>query len=268
MLSDEVASALAPFFDQVGPSHDELTSLFRRAGLAELDPGARSQTPVGKMRRVRGVLFAAVEHRPREGEKLVKALIDAVRANGGFRPGHPNYPGIQMVEALREALRSEGIQLDPDGRIFAIHLESLEGQNLTAALRTYVNRVRRGGWDPAVVLGSAKSLEEAAARHVIKEHTGTYPTYADIPTTLYQAFTLLGLSAPKKAVFDAIPRDPREAVQQAVWLLGTAVNRFRNAEGEGHGRPDVPPTTQAEASIVGLAAAIVTELLLTANDNT
>ena len=39
MLSDEVALALAPFFDQIGPSHDEIAMLVRRSGFG----GPRSE---------------------------------------------------------------------------------------------------------------------------------------------------------------------------------------------------------------------------------
>jgi hypothetical protein len=82
---------------------------------------------------------------------------------------------------------------------------------------------------------------------------------------LYLAFTVLDLSVPDKLVVDAMPTDPRAAFQQAVCLLGLAVNRWRNAEGEGHGRPELAPTTPAESSLVGLAVALITELLLEAN---
>lgn len=265
-VRDEVAFALAPFFDQIGPSHSDLTTLFRRAGLVEFDPAREPGPPVGKMRRVREVLLEAGRLSPRAGEQLTEALIHAVRATGGFRLGNPNYPGPAEVCALQAALRNLGYQLDDDGVLSPISLEVLDGRELTAALRAYVRRARLGGWDPAVVLGTGKSLEEATARHVLKERTGQYPVHSDLPTTLYQAFALLGLSVPKRDVVDAIPPDPRQALHQAVWLLGIAVNRFRNAEGEGHGRPEVPPTTTAEASIVGLAAAIVTELMLATDD--
>jgi hypothetical protein len=266
MLSDEVASSLAPFFDRIGPSHDEIRALINRAGLQSLDPerSANGQ-PIGKMKRVKGVLFAAVEDHPREGERLVRSLIDCVRASGGFRPGNENYPGRETVEALKAAVRNEGADLDDAGNVRPLHLEALEGRELTDALRSYVRRARRGGWDAAQVLGSAKSLEEAAARHVLKERTGAYPAHANMPTTLYQAFSILNLAVPDQTAIDTFASNPREALQQSTWLLALAVNRFRNAEGEGHGRPETAPTTDAEANIVGLAAAIVTQLLLDAN---
>ena len=89
MISDEIASAVAPFFDKIGPSHEELRTLVRRAGLQDVDPGARTASPVGKMRRVREILMAAVTDRPGPGAQLVAALIQSVRANGGFRPAIP-----------------------------------------------------------------------------------------------------------------------------------------------------------------------------------
>lgn len=53
-------------------------------------------------------------------------------------------------------------------------------------------------------------------------------------------------------------------MQQAALLLAPAVNRFRNAEGGGHGRPEVAAITDAKASVIGLAAVLVTQLLLNA----
>lgn len=61
MISFEVASSMARFFDGGrGPSHDELTRLIRRAGLDASDPRGREGDLVGKMKRVREVLAAAV----------------------------------------------------------------------------------------------------------------------------------------------------------------------------------------------------------------
>lgn len=264
MLSDEVASALGPFFDQIGPSHDEITVLIKRAGLTARDPAGTADRPVGKMKRVKGVLFAAVADHPTEGERLVRALVDSVRANGGFRAGNENCPGEAAIEALRAALRNVGGDLDAAGNLRPIHLESLDGRELTEALQSYVRRARQGGWDAALVLGTSKSLEEAAARHVLKERTGSYPSHSNFPVTMFSVYSSLGLSMPSKEVIEALPSDTRQAIQEAALLLALAVNRFRNAEGEGHGRPDLPGTTDAEASIVGLAAALVTQLLLDA----
>ncbi len=268
MLSDEVASALGPFFDRIGPSHDEIRVLVKRSGLQDLDPERSAEGPIGKMKRVKGVLFAAVEERPREGEQLVRSLVDSVRANGGFRPGNENYPGEEVIAALRGAFRNVGADLDAEGNLRPIHMEALDGRDLTDALWSYVRRARRGGWDATLVVGVAKSLEEAAARHVLKEQTGNYPTHANMVTTLYSAFLAVGLAVPDQKVLDGLEKDPRAALQQAVWLLAFAVNRFRNVEGEGHGRPESGGASDAEADLVGIAAALVTQLLLDALDRT
>lgn len=117
MLSDEVASALGPFFDRIGPSHDEIRVLIKQANLMHLDPERDVEGPIGKMKRVKSILFAVVEREPNAGERLVRALIDSVRANGGFRPGNENYPGTGCVDALRSALKSAGADLDAEGNV-------------------------------------------------------------------------------------------------------------------------------------------------------
>ncbi len=264
VLSDEVASALGPFFDRIGPSHDEIRILIKRAGLQDLDPERSADGPIGKMKRVKGVLFAAVAERPQRGEQLVRSLVASVRANGGFRPGNENCPGEEAVSALRRAFRNVGGDLDPEGTLRPLHMEALDGRELTEALWAYVRRARQGGWDATLVAGVAKSLEEAAARHVLKERTGDYPTHANMAATLYSAFLSVGMEVPGQDVVAGLDRDPRAALQQAVWLLAFAVNRFRNAEGEGHGRPEPGTASDAEAEVVGLAAALVTQLLLDA----
>lgn len=62
------------------------------------------------------------------------------------------------------------------------------------------------------------------------------------------------------------PSQRGQAVQWAIFLLALSVNRFRHAEGEGHGRPHVAATTEAHASLVSLAAALVTQPLLDPNE--
>jgi len=95
MISVEVASTLAKFFDGGrGPSHDELTMWFRATGLTSADPGSASPTgPIGKMKRVRNVLYFAVENDPTAGAKLVSHLVDGLRGSGAFLPGSETYGG-------------------------------------------------------------------------------------------------------------------------------------------------------------------------------
>ena len=51
-------------------------------------------------------------------------------------------------------------------------------------------------------------------------------------------------------------------LQQALWLLAVAVNRFRNEEGIGHGRRLPATVTEEEARLSIQAMALVSQLLL------
>ncbi len=261
MLNDEVMTALARFFDEGrGPSHDELDRLVTRAGLRSADPRASGDTTVGKMKRIRAVLGYAIDNEPAKGAALVKSLVGSLRACGCFRGGSDQFAGEASVDALRSSLRNLGMDLDASGTLRPTLLENLEGTELTDALWAYVRRARTGADDPELVIGTAKNLEEAAARHVLKEKTGQYPTHGNFPTALAQAFMLLGLS-PSTHQLD---RDPYRALQEAIYLLGCAVNRLRNEKGDGHGRPEEAVATRLEGRLSSEAAALVTELLLSA----
>lgn len=257
MLNEEVLSAVARLFDQgKGPSHDELTRLFERAKLR------RAETPgdqPGKMKRVRTVLGHALEHSPDAGADLVRGIIANARACGSFREGSEQYAGVQTIAALRAALKSVGFELHLDGALTPVLLENLEGTQLTEALWGYVRRARTGALDSELVVGTAKNLEEAVAKHVLKERTGVYPAHGNFPTLLGQAFAQLGLNASTLH----LNANPERAVEEAVFLLACAVNRLRNAKGDGHGRPDPTRTTQLDARISAQAAGLVAELLLT-----
>lgn len=260
MLNDELSSVLARFFENRGPTHDELDRIFERAGLRDGDPKLSGEpSVVGKVKRVRAVCGYAIDTAPEKGAALVKMLIGSIRGAGGFRATSDQYAGDDTVEALRSALRSVGQDLDPTGNLRPALMENLEGVELTQGLRAYVARARTGAEDPELVIGSSKNLEEAVARHVLKEKTGQYSSLTNFPTILGQAFALLEL----EPCTVALHKDPAKAVQQAIFLLACAVNRLRNAKGDGHGRPESSVTTALEARLASQAAGLVGELLLT-----
>ena len=263
MISDELLTALARFFDGgAGPSHDELTRMFGRFQLEGMDPrnGPEGAT-IGKMKRVREVLSGALDHDPQQGEKLIKALIGGLKAYGMFRLDSPSYAGADKVASAREAFRRAGFELTPDGTLFAQSLENLDGAELTEALWAYVKRARAGSEDAALLVGTGKDLLEATAKHVVVLTTGAEPQTTDLPTVLYLAFDRLGLAAGQNLV-PHLDRDPHRALQQALWLLGFAVNRLRNAEGTGHGRPFPASVSNDEARIAVESIGLVSELLL------
>lgn len=268
MLSDEVVAAVARFFEAGrGPSHDELSRLFRRFGLADVDPA--KQFPgeqIGKMKRVREVLSAAIDTNASAGEQLVKGIVGAVKARGGFRSTSEEYAGEDVIEAARDAFRAQGFDLDPTGDLRPLLLDDLSSVAATDALTAYVRRAHAGSGDAALVLGTGKDLVEATARHVLVKTTGAYPSGENFPATLFQAFDRLGLAAPPPAAMQALDKDARASTQQSLWLLAVAVNRFRNEEGIGHGRPLPASVTEEEARLSIQAMALVSQLLLDALD--
>jgi len=261
MLTDEIVATVSRFFDAGrGPSHDELTRAFRRHGLEVADPAKSSET-VGKMKRVREVLSYALDRDRAAGGDLVRSLIGMIKASGGFRPSSECYAGEENIAAAREAFRIEGYELDPEGNLRQAVLENLEGVEATEALLAYVRRAQVGSLDAALVVGTGKDLLEAVARHVVVKASGSYPSTANFQTTLYQAFDRLGLSASPQ-LLSQLDRDPVAAVEQCLYLLGNAVNRLRNAEGTGHGRPFLPQVTDVQARVAIQAMGLISQLLL------
>ena len=262
MLSDELTILLPRFVDQRGPSHDELSRLIKRAGLTDADP--RGDDPnAGKVKRVRAVLAHAIDREPSNGEIFVKMFVEQVRACGAFRPGSPDCPGEETIAALQASFRHHGFDLDPEGHLRPRLLENLQGTELTEALSAYVRRAQTGASDAELVIGTAKNLEEATVRHVLKELTGEYPTSgraASFPMVLYDAFTALNLAVSTQQ----LDKDPYKALQQALFLLACAVNRLRNDRGDGHGRPEPSVATLLESRLSSQSAGLMCELLLSA----
>jgi Abortive infection C-terminus len=237
-------------------------ALFRRAGLEEADPRSDriSASTIGKMKRVRDVLAYAAETDPEAGGKLVDRLHATMRACGCFRLGSQHFPDAAVMQAAREALTREGYELDRDGHAPPALLEGLEGAQLTAALWAYVRRARAGSRDAQLVVGTNKDLIEATARHVLVETTGAYHGSMNFPATLYQAFDRLGLAAAPPAVAQRLSTDPHAQFEQPLYLL--AVNRLRNAEGTGHGRPSLASVGTRQARLLNQASGLVSQCLL------
>lgn len=262
MISHEVASAIAKCLEEGhGPSHDELERLIDRAGLAGVDP-RRTDSKVGKMKRMRAVLWYAADNDEEAGTKLIRALFPAMRAAGSFRPHDEQYAGAANIEALQAALDVVGYDLTSDGVVTPKSMEGLEGTQMTEALRTMVRRARAAGDDSALRIGTAKELTEATARHVLVERVGAYPTHGNFPATLHQAFTVLSLATPAQTDLGALAGDAWESVERAMFILACAVNRYRNEQGTGHGRPQTVSASDAQGRMAAEASALVSELLL------
>ncbi len=244
------------------PTHSQLESLIERAGLADYDPGRERGRPIGKEKRARAVLNAALSTDEGAGGRLQGLIIAEIRGCGGFRPGSPNFIGRSVIEDAQSVFAAEGWALESDGEFRPIILDRFDGLEARATLRSYVRRIRQGSADDALVVGTSKDLLECAAAHVVVERFGAYSARDDFPTLLGQAFVAVGFATPADGV---LPDEPaRRRVERSMYELGCAVNKLRNKEGVGHGRPFLPSVSAREARRAANAMALIGEALLDA----
>jgi hypothetical protein len=241
------------------PSHYDIESQIRRAGLTKGDPSTQGR-PVGKAKRIRGVLEWGLDNNLTGAEAFSVYLLELVRGKGGFRSQSPNFVGQDVIDELREAYLHEGLQLTEEGRLIPQNLESLSGRQLTAALQGYVRRAQRGHLDAALLIGTSKDLMEATAAHVITEKYGSYSHQANFPTLLGQAFIAVGFAVPQTGNTS----DPKARLQCGLYESACAVNALRNKQGTGHGKPWLPTVSDAEARTAIQVIGVVSELLIEA----
>lgn len=267
-LTDSTAAAVSRMVDDHAavekrePSHSQLESLIARAGLADYDPGRDRSRPIGKEKRVRAVLNAALAANEMGGGRLLALVVAEIRGCGGFRASSPNFVGSEVIEDARSVFLAEGWVLESDGDLRPVVLDYLEALEARATLRSYVRRIRQGSIDDALVIGTGKDLLEATAAHVVARTYGSYNPSLNFPTLLGQAFVAVGFATPAgpSSSSDAAFRD----VERRLYDLGCAVNRLRNKEGTGHGRPFGPTVTPREAKAAANAMALISEALLDA----
>jgi hypothetical protein len=192
-----IASAVAELVEAQSPlSHDQLDRLFTSSPLQNEDPAPGGQGMVGKLKRARFVLGAAVARDPVAGSKLAAEMLAMLGTAGWLDPDSESSAGIERIRHLQTAYGAEGWQVSEDGAIVPRVVDQLSGAELDAALGQILRRARRGALDAALVTGSGKDLLEAVARQVLVKHTGAYPQHGNFAATLYQAFDRLSLPTP------------------------------------------------------------------------
>jgi Abortive infection C-terminus len=259
-LSDAIITAVSRLVDDHknprDPSHADLTTHVRRAGLEAANPTA----PAGKEKRVRAVLGWAFEKDEVAGQKFVGYLIAELRGCGGFRAESQNYVGSDVIENARAAFGAEGFDLSLDGILLPIGFDGLSGPEATGALRSYARRAARAAGDDPLVVGTSKDLLEATAAHIMRERFGNHAETANFPTLLGQAFDALGLAT------SAHPSQPGEPasrrVERSLYEAGCAVNGLRNKEGTGHGRPWLSSVSASEARAAIRTMGTISDYLL------
>jgi Abortive infection C-terminus len=263
LVTDTIAHALMQLVDDSNnngiyrePSHADIEFHVNQAGLGELDPKQQGQL-IGKAKRVRAVLYAAMDSNQAGASRFALGLLAKVRACGGFREASSNYAGREAIDNAKAAFNAEGYTLTDDGALSPKVLSSLNGVELTDALIAYARRAQKGAEDAALIAGTGKDLIEATAAHVLETLQGKYPSSANFQTLLGMAFVALDLAVPE------LTEQPGEAVvksmERGLFLSALGANRVRNKQGTGHGRPWLPTLTDEEAKaaieIVGTVSA-------------
>ncbi|WP_155726851.1 hypothetical protein [Mycobacterium avium] len=226
----ELGAVLGAFFDDgLGPSHDQLDQAFLRHGLADGDPAPGGRTSqgatLGKTKRIRRVFVYATDRRVSAGLPLAKEIVALLRAEGAFSSSLPGYAGEQKISRLTSAFKGFGMTLAEGGELRPTVIDNLAGTDLTEALRMYVQRINLNPDDAPLQVGTGKELDEAVARHVLEERTGSYPvggSAGSFPVTLASAFATLGFavgSVPGSGVSDggvSVP-DVRGPSRESLW---------------------------------------------------
>ena len=250
-VTDTIAHALMQLVDDSNnngvyrePSHADIEFHVNQAGLTEHDPKQQGQL-IGKAKRVRAVLYAVMDSNPVAASRFASGLLANVRACGGFREASTNYVGREAIDNVKAAFDAEGFVLTDDGTLSPKVLSSLHGIELTDALAAYARRAQKGAEDAALVTGTGKDLMEATAAHVLDTLQGRHPSGANFQGLLGMAFVALDLAVPE------MPEQPSEpavkSIERGLFRSALGVNRVRNKQGTGHGRPWLPTLADEEA---------------------
>ncbi|AFU46619.1 MAG: abortive infection family protein [Burkholderiaceae bacterium] len=262
-VTDTIAHALMQLVDDSNnngvyrePSHADIEFHVNQAGLAEHDPKQQGQM-IGKAKRVRAVLYAVMDSNPVAASRFTSGLLAKVRACGGFREASTNYVGREAIDNAKAAFDAEGFVLADDGTLSPKVLSSLRGVALTDALAAYARRAQKGAEDAALIAGAGKDLMEATAAHVLETLQGRYPSGANFQSLLGMAFIALDLAVPEML---EQPGEPAvKSMERGLFLSALGVNRVRNKQGSGHGRPWLPTLADEEAKaaieVVGTVSA-------------
>ncbi len=263
-LTDAVIIAIANMVDDAKsetrkPSHYDLEFEINRAGLKDADPKNKG-IAVGKAKRIRIVLNWAMENEYEKGEKLVKYIIELIRAVGGFRTDSSNYIGDNIIENCKAVLKPLGIVLASDGMIVPIVIDNLPMVEQEQALKVYIERAKRGVEDAALLVGTSKDLLEAVSAYVLQVKWGSLPNFMNFPTLLGQAFTALGLATSSTHKIEGEATQKR--MERAFYEVACAINQLRNKQGTGHGHPFLSTITPEEGKVAVATMGIIAEYML------
>ena len=184
-----------------------------------------------------------------EGGRLCVELIDTIRGHGGFDPNDAdNYVGEDAISRTINAVKGTTHVMRSDGTIEVSMLEStMTNHEREELLSRYIRRAQLGYEDAAaLVLGTGKDLLECVAKHICDVKHAPYGENQPFYQLLIAAWNALSMSIPDGKLDDG--RTPYKAqIEHGLFDLGCGINKLRNAEGVGHGRPYPPNLTEDEA---------------------
>lgn len=200
LLTDGVITAAAALFEGgAGIPKSDLGDLFRRVGVARLDPEAEA----GSKKRWVQVVLTAVAQTDKE-RPVLQAILDKMRTAGYLEEG--------SLDALSREMRLAGWSLDEDAQIsHQLHLDS------SPALRREIAEIRRrvssNPHDAPLLVGSAKELVECATRIVFTETGQEISKGGGLRSTsgklwLHSGWTMQGRTQPRSGSCSIQPRRP------------------------------------------------------------
>lgn len=231
----EVAFALRRLMERWQyPTHAGLDDIFRRRGI-EAPRYPASGEEVAKTRRLRDAFDQAAERSENTVKWLINDVVDEMRFQNLF--AHPGEERLELIENLRRELAAVGATLTPEGRIERGYL----GPEIFAGDRPTVDRLqaklRGSDLDPGAILGTAKDLLEATAKHLLREHAPDAQP-ADMPAVVTQAMRAAGLS-PRAPEIDGPGGSSVAEIRQQVVKTAGIVAHYRNRGGDGHGHVEL-----------------------------
>ncbi len=256
-------------------------------------PGVRAEAAVARCERVFNALRKYYPRHPKEPlalEKLAKqtklTLVEALQSaqflsrSAAYLSIHtheqktqltPNehYVTFKGFDELREKARQEGtftaaavlpslFAADSSERGLTWSLEFSESESVRECWRKSVERVSS---DPAGAITAARSLVEAACKHVIEELDEVADTKLELPRLHKKAAALLKLDS-RADVDESLRR-----VLQATATVVDGLGHLRNKLGDAHGKSrHSPKPAKRHAEFVVLVAGAMTGLLLSTLD--
>lgn len=235
---DDVALALRRLMDESQhPTHSELDDV-RLLGM-KIPQDKADGEKMTKPQRLRAAFDLADAHSETAVKQLVVLIVTEMRVQSVF--DHASVRRAGLIEDLRRALAGAGAILHSDGTITAGNVGPEVSTGGRATIDRLQSQLRSGNLDAGAVLGTAKDLLEATAKHLLHEHDPTARP-SDMPAIVTQAMRAADLSTRPGEIGGPDPRAVAE-IRGLIVKSAEIVARQRNEGGDGHGHLELSAVT-------------------------